>query len=114
MDRVSAILINRSLDGLAARASATAQNIANANSPNYRPVRVSFEDALRAAAPDGAEALSRVVPRFEPDPATPPGAELRLDLELATASETASRYAALLDLMNRQTQLSRLAIRGGQ
>lgn len=114
MDPVSAILINRSLDGLSARAAVTAQNIANANSPTYRPVRVRFEDALRKAAPAGAEALGGVAPLVELDPEQAQGTELRLDLELATASETAARYAALLDVMNRQVQLSRIAIRGGQ
>jgi flagellar basal-body rod protein FlgB len=39
---------------------------------------------------------------------------MRLDLELATASETGLRYAALLDLLGRQLQISRIAIRGGQ
>lgn len=114
MDPVSAVLINRALDGLTARSMATAQNIANANSPGYRPVRVTFEDALREAAPRGTEALRSVTPRYETDPSRGAGAELRIDLELATASETAARYAALLDLMNRQVQLSRTVIRGGQ
>ncbi|MGQ0661097.1 flagellar basal body rod protein FlgB [Sphingosinicella sp.] len=114
MDPVSAVLINRALDGLTARSMATAQNIANANSPGYRPLRVTFEEALRDAAPRGPAALRQVAPRFETDPAREPGAELRIDLELATASETAARYAALIDLMNRQVQLSRTLIRGGQ
>lgn len=114
MDPVSAALINRVLDGLSARSTAAAQNIANANSPGYRPVRVTFETALRDAAARGPEALRGVAPRFEQEPAQAPGAALRLDLELATASETAARYAALIDLMNRQVQLNRTAIRGGQ
>lgn len=114
MDPVSAVLINRVLDGLSARSMATAQNIANANSPNYQPVRVTFEAALRDAASRGPAALRGVAPRFVPDPAHVPGSAQRIDLELATASETAARYAALIDLMNRQVQLSRTAIRGGQ
>jgi flagellar basal-body rod protein FlgB len=114
VDPTSAILITKALDGLWARSLATAQNVANANSPGYRPVRVSFEEALQAAARHGPGALSGVsatVAQAQPGTA---GAEMRLDLELATASATGLRYAALLDLLGRQMQISRTVIRGGQ
>lgn len=42
MESISTALIAKALDGLTARYQATAQNIANANSPNYRPIRVTF------------------------------------------------------------------------
>lgn len=38
--------IEYALDGLSMRHAAIAANIANANTPNYRPVRVSFESQL--------------------------------------------------------------------
>lgn len=114
MDATSAILITKALDGLYARSQATAQNVANANSPGFRPVRVNFEDALRAAARHGPEALRGVRATVGQVPAGAAGGEMRLDLELATASETGLRYAALLDLLGRQLQISRTAIRGGQ
>ena len=114
MDPVSAVLINKALDGLSMRATATAQNVANANSPGYRAVRVSFEDALVAAARQGGAAVRRTQPTVEHVPQTGVGAEMRLDLELATASQTAMRYAALIDLLGRQLQISRAVIRGGQ
>lgn len=111
MDPVSAILINRALDGLSMRFTATAENVANANSPGFRALRVSFEEALRTAAADGPAALARVVPQME---RTAAEGGVRLDQELATASETAMRYGALLDLLGRQMQISRIAITGGQ
>jgi flagellar basal-body rod protein FlgB len=113
MDPTSAILITKALDGLYARSQATAQNVANANSPGFRPVRVSFEEALKAAALKGPEAVRDFTATVAQAPAGP-GGEMRLDLELATASETGLRYAALLDLLGRQLQLSRTVIRGGQ
>ena len=112
MDALSAVLINKALDGLSMRHMATAQNIANANSPGYRPVRVSFEEQLRSAAMQGEAAVRNV--RAAGTTETGPGGELRLDLELATASETAMRYAALIDLLSRQMQISRTIIKGGQ
>ena len=114
MDPVSAALINRSLDGLSMRIVATAENIANANSRNFAPVRVRFEDALRAASTQGVDAIRQVTPRMESDPSVRAGTEMRVDLELATASATAMRYSALLDLLSRQMQISRIVIRGGQ
>jgi flagellar basal-body rod protein FlgB len=38
--------------------------------------------------------------------------ELRLDLEMSDSSDTASRYGALVDVLNRQLQLQSLAITG--
>jgi flagellar basal-body rod protein FlgB len=114
VDATSPVLLNKALDALSMRYLATAENIANANSRGFRPVRVSFEDSLKAAAGRGAEAVRNVKPKVEYLPASAMGAETRLDLELATASETAMRYAALLDLLGRQMQISRTVIRGGQ
>lgn len=112
MDPVSSVLINKALDGLSMRYMATAENIANANSERFRPVRVSFEQALRSAAAEGPGAVRRMNPTIERSPAG--SGEMRLDLELATASETAMRYAALLDVLGRQMQIARTAIHGGQ
>ena len=114
MDPTSAIMITKALDGLWARSLATAQNVANANSPGYRPVRVSFEDALQSAYRQGPDALRSVTATVGQAPAGTAGAEMRLDLELATASATGLRYAALLDLLGRQMQITQTAIRGGQ
>ena len=114
MDAVSAVLITKALDGLSMRYLATAENVANANSPGYRPLRVSFEESLTAAAQRGPDAVRRVVPRIEHLASSRFGDEMRLDLELANASETAMRYAALLDVLNRQMQISRTVIKGGQ
>jgi flagellar basal-body rod protein FlgB len=114
MDPVSAVLINKALDGLSMRAMATAQNIANVNSPSFKPLRVSFEQQLRAAARGGAGPVGAMRPQLQQSAATAGATEMRLDLELATASETGLRYAALIDLLGRQLQISRTVIRGGQ
>ena len=114
MDPVSALLINKALDGLSMRAIATSQNIANASSPGYRPLHVSFEDTLRVAASRGDQAIRAVEPSVKRAELSRLRKEMRLDLELATASETAMRYAALIDLLGRQMQITRVVVRGGQ
>lgn len=114
MDAISPVLINKALDGLSMRYLATAENIANANSPAFKPLRVSFEESLKAAARGGPEAMRSVKPSVKHMEALSMSKDTRLDLELATASETAMRYAALIDLLGRQMQISRTVIRGGQ
>lgn len=114
MDAISSIIITKALDGLSLRAQATAQNIAGASSPDFQPVQVRFEESLRAAAAKGSDAVRDVMLQITRAAPSPFGGEPRLDLELATASETALRYTALLDVLGRQMQISRTAIRGGQ
>jgi flagellar basal-body rod protein FlgB len=111
MAEITSSLIVKALDGLTARSVATAENIANAGSPGFRPLRVSFEQALAAAAPRGEAAIRAVQPRIEGAPA---GETLRLDLELATASSTALRYAALTEMLSRQMRIEAIAITGAQ
>lgn len=112
MPAVSSALLLKAMDGLSLRAQVTAQNIANANSPGYRPLAVSFEDALRAAAAGDAASVARVTPRVAPARGSAGQAGLRLDLELVTATATAGRYAALAELLNRRLQIEALAVSG--
>ena len=114
MEPITSTILLKCLDGLTARASATAQNIANAGTPGYRPVRVSFEDSLAQAAAQGPEAVSRVVPSVELEQAWSSGDTLRLDLEIADAAMTSGRYNAVVEILNRHLQLSALAVSGGR
>lgn len=114
MDPVAVALIAKALDGLSLRSEAIAQNIANANSPNYVPVSVTFEDSLRAAAEQGVGAIDAVEPELVQmlDEVGPDGT--RIDMEMASASATALRYSALVDVLSRQLQIEQTLVRGGQ
>lgn len=114
MESISAVLIGKALDGLTVRQAAIAQNIANANSPNYRPIRVSFDEALRAAAPGGIDAVKAVKPRVEFAPRPAIASEMRLDLELAASAQTAMRYAALINILDGRAGMMRSVIAGGR
>lgn len=114
MDSLSTLLIAKALDGLSMRASAISQNIANANSRNYAPLSVDFEQELRDAASSGEDAVRQVEPRFTRSVADGGDAKVRLDLEMANASQTSLRYSALIDVLSQQMQISRLAVTGGQ
>ena len=112
MESFSAALILKALDGLSLRSIATAQNIANANTLGYRPLKVAFEDALARAAANGLNEVSKVTPKISPAVDEYGGVGMRLDLELATASATAGRYGALVEVLNRQLQVHAIALSG--
>lgn len=111
MAEITSTLLIKALDGLSARQVATAENIANANSPGFRALRVSFESALAAAARRGEGAVRAVAPRTTGVAVAEP---VRVDLELATAAATAGRYSAITELLNRQMQIEAIAITGSQ
>lgn len=113
MDEISAAIMKKALDGLSMRYAFLAQNIANANSPDYQPMSVTFEEALRAAASDGVGAIAEVKPQAHAVVGTDVSTEMRLDLELADASQTAMRYRALLDILGRQMALHRAVVSEG-
>jgi flagellar basal-body rod protein FlgB len=114
MDVSNALLTIRALDGLGVRATIVSQNLANSGTRGYRPLRVTFEDALRQAAGQGDDAIRAVTPHIERVPADtlPAGGELRPDLEMGTASTTALRYGALISVLGRELQLNSLAVTG--
>jgi len=113
VDELSSTMIIKALDGLSLRQEYTAQNIANAGSPDYRPMRVTFEESLRAAAKKGVQAIRDVAPAAEIVPVAPGSSGMRLDLELATAAQTAERYGALMNLLSRQLELRHAMITEG-
>jgi flagellar basal-body rod protein FlgB len=114
-----AAIAGKALDGLFARQSATAQNVANASSENFTPVQVSFEEALRDAAalhPNDTQAtilarVAKVQPRIDA-PLPLESNTVKLDQEVATASETSARYAMLIGMLDRTMQIEQLAIKG--
>lgn len=114
MSEVSQVLALKAMDALLLRQSAIAENIANANSTTYAVKSVDFEAALRRAAEAGPEAVRSFAAEVSARGPALAGDEIRLDLEMQNASATAMRYAALSDILGRQLQIARAAVRGGQ
>lgn len=114
MDPMVTSIISKALDGLSMRYQAIAQNIANATSPNYRPVRVDFENDLRRAAEAGPDAVRHLALTMRQDTGHVLGSEIRLDLEIAEAAQTSMRYAALIDMLGRRMAINRAITGGGQ
>ncbi|MEM9584764.1 MAG: hypothetical protein AAGA08_16760 [Pseudomonadota bacterium] len=114
MDELSAVLVRKALDGLMMRQNYIAQNLANAGTEGYVPARVTFENELQAVSTKGIESIRAVDPQVTYVNSDALAAEMRIDLELARASQTAMRYAALIDLRARQTSLGMSVVQGGQ
>jgi len=114
MDPSTTILMIKALDCLAARQVATAENIANAGTRNYVPLRANFEAALKEAASRGDDAVKALQPTIERAVAGTPDAKLRADKEMGTAAGTALRYNALIQILNRQMQIESQALEGNR
>lgn len=115
MDANASAIVAKTLDALSYRYQAIAQNIANAGSVGYRPVRVDFEADLRSAADRGPDALRGLTFAMRTDPSYREGSEMRIDLEIAAAAQTSMRYSALVDMLGRRMAISRaMAGIGGQ
>jgi flagellar basal-body rod protein FlgB len=111
-------LLSLAIDAATMRQAAIAQNIANATTPGYQPVSVSFEErmgALRAGvgqgrAPSLAE-LSHYRPLLESADA---GTAVAVDAEVAKLSETVVHHQALLKALNKHFALLGMAINEGK
>ncbi len=114
MSEVSQLVTLKVMDALVQRQSAIAQNIANSGSLAYARKIVDFEAALRTAYAEGPQTLRAFTPRMTSFGPLQPGGEIRLDLEMQSASANALRYAAMSEVMGRQMSLAHLAVRGGQ
>ena len=117
MDLISSVAL-KALDGLYARQAATAQNVANAGSENYVPVRVTFEQALHEAwtdaqaanATQATDAIDAVKPEVVEDVLA--GHAVRIDEEVAEAAQTTAHYALVSGMLSRHLQFAELAVKG--
>jgi flagellar basal-body rod protein FlgB len=120
---VTSAVLERGLAGEAARQRVAADNLANVNTPGYRPRQVIFEDQLREAvrqqdASGNAERVERVQPATVPDGSGAlrgDGNGVDLESEMVRLSESELHYAALLKLMSRKlAMIKSVATEGGR
>lgn len=117
---VTTAALERGLTGQAARQRVTAGNLANVDTPDYRPGRVDFEQQLRAALQRGE--TPEAIRSLRPQVRTPASAALRRDgnavdveAEMAALAETELHYSAMLKLLTRKLlMLKSVATEGGR
>ena len=121
-DPVTRALVIKALDAAVLRHQAIAANIANANSINYRPVRVNFEEQLgfaRQAIASGAGLtpadIAAIKPSLEHEPGSSAGnAAVMIDMEMVKLAQNTVQYQALLRGLAHRSSLISIAINEGK
>ncbi len=112
-DDISTASLRVAANGLAARQSAIAGNIANVETPGYRARKVEFEEALRGAVAKGMSPLG-VAPQVASslEPTRLNGSNVNLDEETLSHIDTTMRYQLTLRAMDTKYSMIRDAIKG--
>ena len=93
--------LQRAISGAAQRQSALAANLANANTPNYKPRDVDFHSALRAAFASGERdrvATAGFAETTQTDVMRPDGSGVDVDVESAKMAQNGLEYQALVQV----------------
>jgi flagellar basal-body rod protein FlgB len=112
MNAISATILLKSLDGLEVRGRVISQNIANSGTKGYRPLKVTFEAALARASHGSMKSIEAVEPTIVVAIDEFGRSQLRLDLEMANAAMTSSRFSTMAELLNRRLQIDALSVSG--
>jgi flagellar basal-body rod protein FlgB len=91
LNSVTINALSSALEGLTARQTATANNIANINTPNYKAQVVSFESALAASVKAGDGNVSATT-STSLEPTELDGNNVNLDTEDITNTTTVLQY----------------------
>ncbi len=104
-------LLEAAMRGSWQRETALTNNIANADTPGYKPREVNFESALQSAI-DVGEAPEEVQFQTEVEPieAGPNGAGVSVDQESAKLAENGLDYQAITEVMGARNTIMRTAI----
>jgi flagellar basal-body rod protein FlgB len=93
--------LERAISGAARRQTALASNIANANTPNYKPRDVDFHSALQAAFASGRRdtvASAGFTETTQTDVMRPDGSGVDVDVESAKMAQNGLEYQALVQV----------------
>jgi flagellar basal-body rod protein FlgB len=117
-------LVMRALDAATLRHATQAQNIANASTPGYQPLRVNFEEQLamvrgqllgRSNNAVATRALSTIQPRvdFQPTGSVDGNDKVKVEEEVAKMMQNAVFYQSLITALGKNGSILRMAVRGG-
>lgn len=101
------------LDGLTQRSQATANNIANVNTPGYQATSVSFESALAAALQKGSVPPSSQISTYaEAGTSNAQGNDVSMGNEMVGAVKDSMTYQTMVEGFNYQVTIMKDAIGG--
>jgi flagellar basal-body rod protein FlgB len=103
-------VLYQSLRGLAARQKATADNIANVQTPGFLANKVDFETSLQQAIAGGDPSAATIDTTRSTDPTRQDGNNVNLDDETLSMVDTNLKYQTMVEAMNAKFRLLRSAI----
>ena len=111
---VTQVTLESAIRGAAARQTALASNVANANTPGYRRQDVDFQGALKAAMTSGdKEAIEHVDFSASTDGSAPmqaDGNSVDIDVENATLAKNGLEYEALVGVTSARIAILKAAM----
>jgi flagellar basal-body rod protein FlgB len=121
-EAVTIDMVRLALDAASMRHQAIAHNIANVNTPGFKPARVNFEEqmgALRAALQNGDTPSASMLAGVRPvitraAPATDADRTAMLDLEVADMAQNTVQYEALMKALGKHMSILSAAIAEGK
>lgn len=108
---VTGAALMSAVQGLSARSRATADNIANIQTPGFQARRVAFEEAVSEAAVDGGRSLTGHTTARSLEPTRLDGNNVNLDTETLSHIDTGMRYQLALRAMDDRFAVTRAALR---
>jgi flagellar basal-body rod protein FlgB len=108
--------LERAMAGAAARQTALSSNIANANTPGFKPTDVDFHSALQAAFgsddPSKAVASAGYSQTTQTDVMRPDGSGVDVDVESAKMAQNGLEYQTLIQVARGRIDILQSAIGG--
>lgn len=106
--------VQLALDAASLRQQAIANNIANAGSAGYVPLRVNFEEQLAFARGDLTDSAvpAGARPFIEMDPSG--GTAVMLDMEMVKLAQNAVHYQSLLKALDKRMSILSVAVNEGR
>lgn len=93
------------IDGTSSQQQATANNIANVDTPNFTGSTVSFEQSLQTAIDAPGQATAEVTTSASPSAPATNGNNVEMGSELVDATSEQLHYSALSESINSQFRL---------
>ena len=112
LNDVTMDIVYKAMQGLSARQKATADNIANVETPGYKATTVDFETSLRGAIENNGINGASFSTARSTAPNGPNDNNVSLDDETVTAIDTNLKYQTMVEAMNAKFRLLRTAMEG--
>ena len=107
------LTLEQAMSGAAARQQVLANNIANADTPNFKRSDLDFESQLTAALQNGPAGLSSLTYTPETDTTSPvqaDGNNVNIDTEMSDMSQNALDYETLVEVASARLKMLQTAM----